>query len=126
MEMPSDPSQISCIARLLRSEDGGVAVYAGIFKTLALGGAALAVDFGRVAVLRTQMQDRADAGALAGATQLDGLPDSRPRAENVARTAQRQSTSMTAGDGTLAVEQVTFYSAYEDGAGIPGDDSDSR
>src|SRR3546814_14692210 len=80
----------SCVARFLRSEQGGIAAYAGIFMTLALGGAALAVDFGRLAVLRTQMQDSADAGALARATQLVGLSVARARAASLSRNAMRK------------------------------------
>src|SRR3546814_19982408 len=92
---------------------------------LARGGAALACDFGRLAVLRTQMQVRADAGALAGATQLDGLSGARDRAESIARNAMRQSSGMAAGDGELAVEEVSFYSVYGGGATVDGEDRKS-
>src|SRR3546814_18660029 len=38
----------------------------------------------------------------------------------------RQSSGMAAGDGELAVEEVSFYSVYGGGATVDGDDSDSR
>ena len=46
---------------------GGVAIYAVLLTMIGMGAGVVAVDFGRLVVLRGQMQDRADAGALAAA-----------------------------------------------------------
>lgn len=55
-----------------RDKSGGVAVYAAIFSMLALSAGSVSVDLGRLITLKSQLQHRADAGALAGAVQLDG------------------------------------------------------
>ncbi len=55
-----------------RGEAGGVAVYSAFFAVFAIGVGALALDVGPMTILPSQMQDRADTGAMAGAVQLDG------------------------------------------------------
>ncbi len=51
---------------ILRNQSGGVAVYAAIFSMLGIGAGALAIDIGRMTLLRAEMQNRADAGATRG------------------------------------------------------------
>ena len=63
--------------RIFADVQGSISAYSAILAVLGIGGAALAVDFGRAAVLRTQMQDRADAGAMAAAG-LQGPTRSEP------------------------------------------------
>ncbi len=96
-----------------RGEAGGVTAYAAFFIVFAIGLGALAIDVGRMAVLRSQMQDRADAGAMAAAVQLDGREGAQTRATAVAMNAMSQ-TSGIPGDGeVLNVQTVNFYSAYD-------------
>jgi len=95
---------------LWRDKRGAVAIYVAMVSLLLLGSGVLAVDYGRMAVLRTQMQNAADAAALAGAVELDGYEDARERAEQVARTAASQSGLLLAGVGSLDVTNVEFFS----------------
>ncbi|MCH7694352.1 MAG: hypothetical protein IID50_12995 [Proteobacteria bacterium] len=86
--------------------------YSAFFTVFAIGVGALALDVGRMTVLRSQMQDRADAGAMAAAVQLDGRVGAQTRATAVAMNAMSQ-TSGISGDGqTLNVQTVNFYSEY--------------
>ncbi len=75
--------------RFRQDQSGGVAFWAAI-SFIALGGmAALAVDIGRLAVVKSECQKAADAGALAGARSLS-LGPPYPNwidAENSARNA---------------------------------------
>lgn len=97
----------------LKSESGAIVPYAAIFATVAIAAGGLGVDFGRMAVLRTQMQDRADAGALAGAAQVDGRANAQARATTIAMDAISQASGVPADGAELGVASVNFYSAIE-------------
>lgn len=59
-------------ARSMRQhQTGAVAVMLGLTLAVLLGFAALAIDLGRTYVVRTELQNAADAAALAGAKELD-------------------------------------------------------
>lgn len=117
---PTDP-----IRAFVAADRGGVAVFTAFFTVAALGAGALALDIGRMTVLRAQMQDRADAGALAAATQLDGRPGAQERATLIATAAMRQASGIPGDGGELSVERVEFYSAV-DPAPVPAEgDEDS-
>ena len=109
-----------------RGEAGGVTAYSAFFTVFAIGVGALALDVGRMTVLRSQMQDRADAGAMAAAVQLDGRVGAQTRATAVAMNAMSQ-TSGISGDGqTLNVQTVNFYSEYGATTVAATGDEDSR
>ena len=91
---------------------GSISAYSAILAVIGIGGAALAVDFGRAAVLRTQMQDRADAGAMAAAVYLDFKPGAMARAEDVARNAIQQFSNLSGNGSELRVAAVNFFSDY--------------
>lgn len=98
--------------RFIADARGSISVYTAILAVLGIGGAALAVDFGRAALLRTQMQDRADAGAMAAAVYLDFKPGAMARAEDVARNAIRQFSTQSGNGAELRVATVNFFSDY--------------
>ncbi len=98
--------------RLLADVGGSISAYSAILAVIGIGGAALTIDFGRATVLRTQMQDRADAGAMAGAVYLDFKAGARARAEDVARNAVQQLSSMAGDSADLRVATVNFYSDF--------------
>ncbi len=109
-----------------RDEGGSVAVYSTFIIVLAIGLGALAIDVGRMTVLRSQMQDRADAGAMAAAVQLDGRDGAQARATAVATNATKQ-TSLISGDGQdLNVQAVNFYSAVDPAPVVAIGDEDSK
>ena len=78
------------ISAKLRSEKGVVLVYVAILLVVFLGMAALAVDIGYVMVSKNELQNAADAAALAGARRLgENYKDSvSPVSTNVLDAAQ--------------------------------------
>ncbi len=113
------------IKRLFTDNSGGVAIYTAFLAVLGIGGAALAVDYGRLAVVKTQMQDRADAGAMAAAVYLDLKPGAMARATDVATNAARQFSTI-AGNTELSVASVLFYSEYTPNKIVATGDEDAR
>ncbi|MBI3453903.1 MAG: hypothetical protein HY057_13925 [Rhodospirillales bacterium] len=95
--------------RLIGEQSGNVGIFAALLATAAIAGGTLAVDFGRLAVLKGQMQHRADAGALAGAVQLDGRAGARDRARRVAIEAVVGRSNIPKDGTELTVSGVTFY-----------------
>lgn len=98
----------------LRNQSGSILIYTGAFMSIGVGGAALSIDIGRVVLLKTQMQNRADAGALAGAAQLDAQKGAIARSEAVMKDAMVAYTTAAADSGELAVWSVAFYKPAED------------
>ncbi len=76
---------------LWKDQAGSISIYAAMFSILAVGGGALVIDFSRSVVLQHQMQDAADAAAMAGAFHLDGKDGARARATTVALNALQNS-----------------------------------
>src|SRR3546814_11867334 len=95
--------------RLVGDDAGGVAVYSAVLLGFSLGLGTIAIDFGRAVLLRSQMQNYADAAALAGALHLDGRAGARARATEVAREAIEQRSAMVDEDTNLATSAVVFY-----------------
>lgn len=93
----------------LRNQSGSIMIYTGAFMAIGVGGAALSIDIGRIVLLKTQMQNRADAGALAGAAQLDAFPGAIERARMVILDAMVAYTTAAADQGELAVWSAQFY-----------------
>lgn len=71
---------------VLSNERGAVGLYYAILMAILLGAMALAFDLGRLFTLNTELQNHADAAALAGAAELDGSLGSRGRATLAAQT----------------------------------------
>ncbi len=109
-----------------RGEAGGVAVYSAFFIVFAIGVGALAIDVGRMTVLRSQMQDRADAGAMAAAVQLDGRLGAQTRAAAVAMNAMSQMSGIPGDGEVLNVQTVNFYSEYDPAPVAATGDEDSK
>ena len=63
-----------------RDEGGAIAVMLALMLAAPLGMLSLAMDLGKAWNLETELQHTADAGALAGVTQLDGTDGARVRA----------------------------------------------
>jgi Flp pilus assembly protein TadG len=98
----------------LRDQGGSIVIYTGAFMAVGMGGAALSIDIGRIVLLKTQMQNRADAGALAGAAQLDAQSGAIERAGYIIQDAMVAYTTAAADQGELAVWSVAFYQPAED------------
>ena len=94
----------------IRNDTGGVAVYAAIFSMLGIGAGALAIDIGRMTLLRAEMQNRADAGAMAGARYLDGRDGAQGRATEVAIEAMQEYSNMSNGSElSVPAAGIEFY-----------------
>ncbi len=92
-----------------RDQRGATAIYVAFAGTLALSGGVLALDIGRVVVLRSQMQNAADAAALSAAAQLDGQTDAVTRGTAAASSAISNSTNLSDISGAFTVQSITFY-----------------
>lgn len=77
------------------------------------GAGALVLDVGRISVLRTQMQNRVDAVAMAAATQLDSRTGAQARATTMVTSAMSQSSGIPGDNSELDVESVNFFSEIE-------------
>ncbi len=97
-----------------RSTSGAVAIYVAFISTALVGALVLAVDIGRLTIVRTQMQNAADAAASAAAVQLDGQSGAQDRATTVAQTAAQQISKIQTTDGVTAitVQGVSFFSQF--------------
>ena len=104
----------SAARNFLRNQSGSIVIYTGAFMSIGIGGAALSIDIGRIVLLKTQMQNRADAGALAGAAQLDAQKGAIDRATFIITDAMVAYTTAAADEGELAVWEVAFYQPAED------------
>lgn len=89
----------------LRDRDGGVAISVAVTVAVLVGLASLSLDLGRMYNLSTELDNAADAYALAGATQLDQTPGSCARAidaaVNVAMRNQETFAINTSGPITI-------------------------
>src|SRR5262249_9978006 len=98
---------------------GAVLPYVTLMLVVIVGMAALALDGARYMSLQTQLQNGADALALAGAAELDRLPDSEDRGVRAIRSLLANSTLFGAGpDKNVQVADIQFFSR------IPATDDD--
>jgi hypothetical protein len=104
--------QIARNARLFWNDTRGVILpYVTIMLVVVVGVAVLALDGARFMSLQTQLQNGADALALAGAAELDRLPDSETRAINAVNQLLTNSTLFGTGtDRDVQVAGISFYS----------------
>jgi Flp pilus assembly protein TadG len=72
-----------------RDDRGSILVQTSFYIIAAMGLVGLAINGGRFLQLHNNLQDLADAAALAGAAQLDGAQDSQTRATNAAQAIAR-------------------------------------
>lgn len=101
---------VKVASAFLRQQKGSILIYTGAFMAIGVGGAAFSIDIGRVVLLRTQMQNRADAGALAGAAQLDANNGAVIRADFVIRDSMTAfNTALQAAGEPLPVIDTLFY-----------------
>ena len=89
---------------------GVILPYVTLMLVMVVGVAVLALDGARFMSLQTQLQNGADALALAGAAELDRLPDSEARAVNAINRLFTNSTVFgTDADRNVQVADISFY-----------------
>ena len=94
------PNRLKIISDgLFRTQGGAVSVILAFALTALLGMGALAIDLGRAWNLSTELQNAADAGALACASQLDRKANALARARSAATGTLVQNTQIFATDG---------------------------
>ena len=101
-------------------QDGAVTVMAALLLLLLLGLMGIALDFGRLFIVKTELQTAMDSCALAAAQELDGQASALPRARSAGMTAANlnrvnlQSANWD-GKGQLSGAEITFKdAAYAD------------
>jgi Flp pilus assembly protein TadG len=91
-------------------EHGSILIWVALFMLLMLGFVALGVDGAKLMATRTQLQNAADAAALAGASAVNystGLID-QARAEPLARAASANNKAFIGGPSPVLDAVVTF------------------
>jgi Flp pilus assembly protein TadG len=104
--------------RFVRDTKGTVLAWTALLLPVILGAATLATDIGRMYSLQTQLQNAADAAALAGAAELNGRPDSIARANAaIAAFANNDQFFAAAGRAEVALGAPRFLT------GVPATDA---
>lgn len=117
------------VRRFLRAEEGAVLVYTTLTLSLLVGVGVLAIDVGRATTLHTQLQNAADAAALAGARELDMVPNSIKRARAAVADALQNIEDFSDNDSrAIAVSNTDCTSDADTNCirflhGIPADDT---
>ena len=92
--------------------DGVILPYVTLMLVVFIGVAVLALDGARYMSLQTQLQKGADALAIAGAAELDRLPDAITRATNAVNNLVSNSSQFGTGGGVnVSVSSVRFLSS---------------
>lgn len=112
------------IPNLPYRQRGAVAIIVGLSIFVLIGIIGLAIDLGRLFVVKTELQNAADSCALAAARELDGNTDALTRATNAGITVgtrnrvdlQRAPVSVQAGDVTFSDHLNTGYLSEAAGA----------
>lgn len=110
--------------RFWKDEDGAVLIYVTLILAAFVGIGGLALDAGRIYTLREEMQQAADAAALAGAWQLDGTAAGAARADAAARAVVANNQKWASGGaaavsiagGTAGVQFLSTVPASDDAA----------
>lgn len=110
---------------MLRDKRGSIGVFGALFLTVSVSAGALAVDIGRLGVLRSELQNRADAAAMAGAAQLDGRSGARDRAFVVAVQATQEFSNVPSGSAELSVAEVRYFSVLDPEPVLAENDADA-
>jgi len=99
-------------AKTLWSDTSGIILpYVTLMLVAIVGLAVLALDGARYMSLQTQLQNGADALALAGAAELDRLPDAEDRAINAIRSLLANSSLFgTGANRNVQVANIQFFS----------------
>lgn len=103
----------AALNKMFRDRRGSITVYTALFLTASISAGTIAIDFGRMAVLRSEMQNSADAAAMAGAVQLGGRAGAQARALDVASNAAVGWSALATGNGDLDIAEVSYLSILE-------------
>jgi uncharacterized membrane protein len=103
-------------SRTIQRQRGFVLIVTSIALTMLLGLAGLAIDIGRMYVVRAELQSFTDAAALSAALALDGTGSSLDRARTAAQSLAQGPHAMRWDMGTQSIGNiVTTVSADQSG-----------
>ena len=92
-----------------RRQTGAVILTVALTMLFLLGFMGIALDFGHLFVVKTELQTATDSCALAAAQELDGASDALTRATSAGRTAGNlNKTNFQGGTAGLAAADITF------------------
>lgn len=106
MEVSPSRAGQSPNSQLAKSQDGFVLIVTAISMTLLLGLAGLAIDIGRMYVIRAELQSFTDAAALTAALQLNGTDAGLARARTGASGLANGSHAMGFDMGTQSITNI--------------------
>jgi len=102
----------------LGRQRGAAAVLVALSLVVLVGMVGIVVDLGRLFVMRSELQNAADACALAAARELDGDPTALTRAENAGiRVGTANAVNFQSTPVAIVPADVRFSTALSDGAG---------
>ena len=104
------------VARLRHRQRGAFILTAALLLLFLLGFMGIAIDFGHLFVVKTEMQTAMDSCALAAAQELDGQPTALDRARSAGMTAGNlnrvnMQSATWAGQGQIVAADITFRDA---------------
>ena len=105
--------------QLSRDCDGVVLPYVAVLLSVIIGLSALALDGSRLMTIQAQLQNGADALALAGAAELDRRPDSMIRAEAAIRDLIANPVAAAGINQVAEVSNIQFLSSLPAEDGLP-------
>jgi Flp pilus assembly protein TadG len=98
------------------AQRGQIAILTALSLLVLIGMGGLAIDVGRLMIVKTELQNAADACALAAARELDGQADALTRAENAGVTVgARNSVNLQASAVPIVPASVTFSASLHTG-----------
>lgn len=101
--------QRQCNTQATQHQRGAVAIIVALCLVVLVGMIGLVVDLGHMFVIKTELQNAADACALAAARELDGAPDALLRAESAGLTVgQRNNVDIQATAVSILPDDVKF------------------
>jgi Flp pilus assembly protein TadG len=99
-------------------QQGAVAVMVAMSLLVLLGLAGVVIDIGRLFIIRSELQNAADACALAASLELDGNANALTRAENAGILAgTRNQANFQSTPVAVTAADISFSTQLSDGAG---------
>lgn len=126
---PFDRWVVAPLRALFHNDDGAVVIYVSMISLVLLSLGALAIDVGRTVTTHTQLQNAADAAALAAASQLTGDAGARDAARAAAISALQNRQAFVGSGGLVGIAATDCNGAADNVScigflsGIPADDN---
>jgi len=114
---------VAFVKRLWTDRDGVVLPYFAIMLVAIIGLSALAIDASRLMYVQTQLQNAADALALAGAAELDRRPDSIIRAQGAVHGLIANRVKGAGSDEAAQVARIDFLRSLPASDDLPVGDA---